>query len=94
MKRFYSLFRIFLATLAVGLAVIPFANGIYEKWAEIPVDLPKVESSSPIEVILPTECRPFNMESGCGSACGDGNGYLDEYTRPTSRGKKIKKKRN
>ena len=88
MKRFYSLFRIFLVTFAVGLAAIPFANGIYEKWIEIPVDIPKVESSSPIEVILPTERRPFNDWGGGGS------GYIDEYPRIITHGKKINKKRN
>ena len=33
---------------------------------EIPVDLPVVESDSPIVVIVPTEQSPINMEGGGG----------------------------
>ena len=48
MKQFYSRFRVMLLTFAFGLAVVPFSNDLYEKWSEIPVDLPEVESEIPI----------------------------------------------
>lgn len=36
--------------LAFGLASVPFFNGLFEQWTEISVNLPQVESSSPIYV--------------------------------------------
>jgi len=65
-----------LLTFTIGLAVVPFLNALYEKCSEIPVDLPKVESDSPIVVIVPTKRTPFNIGS---------SGRL-----ATSRGRKAK----
>jgi hypothetical protein len=48
MKQFYLRFRILLLTLALGLASVPFFNNECDKWTEIKVDLPKIESDSPI----------------------------------------------
>src|SRR5690242_18507206 len=50
MKRFYSRFRIMLLTLALGMASVTFFNGLYERWSEISVDLPQVQSETPIYV--------------------------------------------
>ena len=61
MKQFYSRFRVMLLTFTLGLAVAPFSNALYEKWSEIPIDLPVIESDSPIVVMVPTERRPINM---------------------------------
>lgn len=47
---------------------------LYFKYSEIPVDLPEVESDSPIVVMVPTERRPFNMDGG---GCGSGSRDLD-----------------
>jgi len=54
----------------IGLASVPFFNELYEKWTEIPVNLPQVESESPIIVILPTERKPFDMAGGGSSGSG------------------------
>lgn len=56
-----------LLTFTIGLATVFFSSGLYEKYGEIPVDLPEVESDSPIVVMVPTGRRPFNMDGG-GSA--------------------------
>lgn len=50
MKPISSKFRIMLLTLAFGLAAVPFFNTVYEKWTEIQVDLPQVQSETPIYV--------------------------------------------
>lgn len=42
--------RIFLLMLAFGLAAVRFFPFLYDKWTEIYVDLPKVESKSPIYI--------------------------------------------
>ncbi len=57
--------------LTIGLASVPFLSIFYDKWTEIPVNLPKVESESPIVVILPTEQKPFNMGGGGSSGSSD-----------------------
>jgi hypothetical protein len=36
--------------LAFGLASVPFFNGLYAKWNEIPVELPQLVSETPIYV--------------------------------------------
>lgn len=50
MKRFYSKFRVFLLMLALGLSSVTFFNALYEKWTEVKVDLPQVQSDTPILV--------------------------------------------
>lgn len=48
MKRFYGRFRIVLFAIALGLASVPFFQNLKENFTEIRVDLPKVESETPI----------------------------------------------
>lgn len=50
MKRFYSKFRIFLLMLAFGLSSVAFFNALYERLTEVTVDLPQVQSDTPILV--------------------------------------------
>lgn len=50
MKRFYSKFRVFLLMLALGLSSVTFFNTLSEKWTEVKVDLPQVQSDTPILV--------------------------------------------
>ncbi len=53
MNKLYFRLRIFLLTLAFGMAFVPFSNAVYQKWTTIPVDLPQVESSRVINVFVP-----------------------------------------
>ena len=39
--------------LAFGLASVPFINGLYANWTEISVNLPQVESNTPLYIQLP-----------------------------------------
>lgn len=48
----YLRFRILLLTLALGLVSVPFFNNLYERWTEIKVDVPQVESETPIFVVI------------------------------------------
>lgn len=57
MKNYCYRFRFFLLTLAFGLASVPVFNNLYERWTEIKVDIPQVESETPIIVV--TENPPF-----------------------------------
>ena len=50
MKRFYDKFRIMLLTLALGLASVPFFRTIHERWTEVRVAVPQIESDAPIFV--------------------------------------------
>lgn len=50
MKRFYRQFRVVTLTLAFGLASVPFFNNLSYKWNVVSVDVPQVESESPIYV--------------------------------------------
>jgi hypothetical protein len=50
MKRYYRQFRIMLLTLALGLASVPFYKTLREKWTEIRVDVPQIESNAPLIV--------------------------------------------
>jgi hypothetical protein len=36
--------------LALGLASVPFFNGLYEKWTEIRVDVPQIKSVTPLYI--------------------------------------------
>lgn len=53
-------------TLALGLAIVSIYARLAEYFNEIPVDLPVVESDSPIIVEVPTERKPFNIGGGGG----------------------------
>ncbi len=55
MRKFYVRGRFFLIMLAFGLASVPFINGLYAKLTEISVDLPQVESDTPIYIKLPAK---------------------------------------
>ncbi len=46
----YFKFRIILFALAFGLASVTFFNTFYENWKEVKVELPQVESASPLIV--------------------------------------------
>lgn len=50
MKSFYFKLRVLLFTLAFGLASIPFFNGPAERWREIPVNIPQIESQAPLQI--------------------------------------------
>lgn len=50
MKRFYMKFRILLLSLALGLASVPFFRMLHEKWTEVRVDVPQIESVAPLIV--------------------------------------------
>ncbi len=50
MKHFYSKFRIFLLMVAFGLSSVTFFNALYDKWTEVKIDLPQVQSDTPILV--------------------------------------------
>lgn len=72
MKRFYFQFRVMLITLALGLSSASFFSWTNDYLTEIPVDLPKVHSSSVFEVI--TKKNGARFES-IGHACGGTNIY-------------------
>ena len=55
MRKFNVRLRFFLIMLAFGLASVPFINGLYAKLTEISVDLPQVESDTPIYIKLPAK---------------------------------------
>lgn len=71
MKRFYFQFRTMLLTLTLGLASAGFFNWLDDYLTEIPVDLPKAESGSPI-FIFPQEYN-FELFGGGSGACGADN---------------------
>ena len=89
MKQFYSRFRVMLLTFTLGLAVVPFSNTLYEKWSEILVDLPKVESEVPIVVMVPTERKPFNMDEGGGGSGGSNLDFRSDCKLEKSIGRKA-----
>jgi hypothetical protein len=63
MKFSYNHFRIFLMMFALGLASVPFFNGLLEKWTEIPVNLPQVESEQPL-IIDPKYKKEMRADGG------------------------------
>lgn len=81
-----------LLTFTFGLAVVPFSNAVYEKWSEIPVDLPEVESEVPVVVIIPTERNPmpFGGGSGCRKFMADFDGISEEEVKGKRKKKKYK----
>src|SRR5687767_2508222 len=93
MKPFYSRFRVMLLTFTFGLAVVPFSNLLFEKWSEIPVDLPEVESDSPIIVMVPNERRPFSDWGGsspCGRSTADFDVSREKKAKDNPKKKKLK----
>ncbi len=59
--------RTFLIMLALGLASVPFLNGIYDKLAEISVELPEATTDVPI-FVLPKYRNEIPRGGGGGSA--------------------------
>ena len=66
MKRFYSQFRISLITFAFGLASVFVFDGSLKLADEVLVDLPSVQSESPI-IVFPryTKEMPWSGGSAC-----------------------------
>lgn len=63
----YSKHRTAVLTFILGIVSVTFFKAEYEKWTEIKVDLPKVESSSPIIIdIYPTKRFPRRYYGGSG----------------------------
>jgi hypothetical protein len=58
---------------ALGLASVPFCNSIYDKWTEIPVNLPQVESDNLIYVFPRYEYEMPKGGGGGGSGCDSGS---------------------
>ncbi len=75
----YSQFRIALLTFTIGFLSVPFLTPLYDKWSDPWVDVPQVESESPLTVILSTKEHPFNMNGGGGGS----GGILEVRTRGT-----------
>lgn len=75
MKLFYSRFRIGLMTFALGLASVFMMNGSLQHSDEVKVILPKVESSSVIEIITDEKWEGFET---VGHACGGRTKYGGE----------------
>ena len=72
MSKLYFRFRIFLMMLALGLAGVPFLNGVYEKWTEIHINLPQTKSGNPIYVFSKYESEmPHSGGSGPDSQSSD-----------------------
>jgi hypothetical protein len=63
----YSQIRIGLLTFMLGFVSVPFLDFLQTKWIESSIDLPKVESGTPI-YISPKYDR--EIIKGGGSACG------------------------
>lgn len=70
MKIRYSQFRILLLTFTLGLAIVSIYTRLSGYLEEIPVNLPKVESDSPIiirlcpEIIIGKKGNKFYQEDG------------------------------
>lgn len=75
MKRLYLKFKISLLTFAFGLASVFLLNGSLKFSDEVYVNLPKVESSSVIEVITKENRKGFEP---VGHGCGGRNKYGGE----------------
>lgn len=71
MKRHYLKIRILLMTFALGLASVFLFNGSLKYSDEIPVNLPKVQSESPL-IVIPTEAKFISNSVGImvTRACG------------------------
>jgi hypothetical protein len=82
MKRFYSKFRIGLITFAFGLASVFTINGSLQFSDEIPVNLPKTESSSIFEIITRENWKGFIP---VGQGCGGRNKYGGESSATSYR---------
>jgi hypothetical protein len=67
----YSQCRIALLTFIIGLLSVSFLTPLYDKWSEPWVDVPQVETESPLIVILSTDEHPFNMNGGGGGSGGE-----------------------
>jgi hypothetical protein len=76
MKRFFSQFRIFLLTLAFGLACVPFVNDVYKRWIVFSINVPQVKSETPLFVfpMKPNGELPYGGGGSSGGSCEAGGG--------------------
>ncbi|HEY0426560.1 MAG TPA: hypothetical protein VGC76_02020 [Pyrinomonadaceae bacterium] len=72
--------RIFLMMFALGLASVSFFNSIYDKWTEIPVELPQVKSETPI-IIFPRYFNEIPGGGGGASGCDCGSPEFDQTSK-------------
>ena len=72
------------------MSSVPFVNVLYDKWIEIPVNLPKAEFGTVLPVYVELEGRPFNMGGGAGCGGRSTEKSLEAHTNKTS-SKKIRK---
>lgn len=71
----YFQIRTALLTFALGLASIPFADFLQAKWIESSVELPKVNSGTPIFVrVCPEFGRPWTKDATINCERGGGAG--------------------
>lgn len=91
----YSQFRIALLTFTLGILSVPFLTPVYDKWCEPWVDVPQVESESPITVIVSTKSHPIkNWGGGGGSGCACNYGDCSCFVESVrTRGKRPKKQK-
>lgn len=73
MRKIYFRFRIFLLMLALGLSTVPFFNGLYGRWIVASINLPQIESDSPIYVYA----RNRNDVPGGGGSGPDAQGISE-----------------
>jgi hypothetical protein len=68
MRKLYSRFKIFLMMFTLGLASVPVFDGLYGKWIEAQINLPQVESETPLKVFIKEKPKPvpctFEDEDG------------------------------
>lgn len=97
MKRFYLRLRVMLMMLALGLASVGFFDWFSNYWYEVPVELPKVESNSPI-FVFPSSSKdvPKGVDSAvcCRNVGGGGAGEFASYIDKKSRNKRTKITKN
>ena len=70
----YFQIRTALLTFALGLVSIPFANFLQAKWIESSVELPKVNSDTPILVRVCPEFEKFRKKDPTINCNQDGGG--------------------
>ena len=54
MKNLYLWFRVFLLTVALGMAFVPFSNVVYQKWKSIRIGAPQAQSNQVLNVFVQT----------------------------------------
>ena len=54
MKNLYLWFRVFLLTVALGMAFVPFSNVVYQNWKSIRIGAPQAQSNQVLNVFVQT----------------------------------------